>query len=192
MIIDRILAALRRAASLPTAIFRRESAAGGFHKEADGGVEFSFRIVAAAAPEIAYGLLDPSYAGNRWVRRGDRIDAVDAARGLYRLTDHRLPDAPFLIQIDEASPPTLIAATILGDGGQPFGAVQKSKSRYSIAPHPDGCEITLTERTYFLETLSARELNQHAQMMDKGVKIDVARLKDEAENFDAPPVAATA
>jgi len=192
MFIDRIIAALRQASSLPFAIFRSDNAAGDFRREADGGVEFKAAIIATAAPEIVFGLLDPSSPASRWVRRGDRMDGVDAARGLYRLTDHRLPQEPFLVQVDEASSPTLMAATIVGDGGRLFGAVQKTKSRYSIAPHPDGCEVTLTERTYFLDALTPREFRRHAQLMNKGVQADLARLKSEAENFHASPVAASA
>jgi len=50
MFIDRFLAALRQAASLPTAIFRNECAVALFHNESDGSVEFAFQIVAATAP----------------------------------------------------------------------------------------------------------------------------------------------
>ena len=45
--------------------------------------------------------------------------------------------------------------------------------------------MTLTERTFFLDALCDRQVKQHAHMMASGVKIDLFRLKEEAENIAA-------
>ncbi len=172
MVVNRLIAALRRAAGSPAPKMNRP---------ADGAVEFSAEIAINAAPVSVYQLLDPSNPQNRWTARGDRVEAVDRSNELYRLCDQRMPDEPFLMQIDKAAPPDAIAITTLGDGGQPIGALARSTSLYAIAPHPAGCAVSLTERVFFIDGLSPRDIGKHAKMMAKAVGIDLERLKDEAE-----------
>ncbi|HNR76968.1 MAG TPA: hypothetical protein PKM48_07540 [Parvularculaceae bacterium] len=183
MFLDRIIAGLKRAAGLTPAHF--DSGAAAPAREADGAVVTTARAAMAAAPEIVRRLVDPSAEGHRWGLRGDKVEAVDRVRGLYRLTDRRMPDEPFLIQIEAATGPGVVATTVFGDGGAPIGAVVKSSSRYEIAPAPGGSDVTLTERTWFVDGLPDRQLKHHAHMMASGVRIDLFRLKEEAENAAA-------
>ncbi|MCB2096074.1 MAG: hypothetical protein KDE05_00450 [Parvularculaceae bacterium] len=183
MFLDRIISALRRAAGLSPAQF--DSGAGAPQRDAEGAVVTTVNATIGASPEIVRRLIDPSGDGHRWGLRGDKVEAVDRARGLYRLTDKRMPDEPFLIQIEAATGPDVVATTVFGDGGAPIGAVVKSSSRYEIAPAPGGSVVTLTERTFFLDALCDRQVKQHAHMMASGVKIDLFRLKEEAENIAA-------
>lgn len=161
-------------------------------RDADGALVSRAQIAVGAAPEDVYRLLDPSHGGNRWTRRGDRLAAVDAAHGLYRLFDQRMPDEPFLVQVNEARPFASISMTAVGDGGAPFGAMARSMSRYDITPTPEGCVVSLVERSIFLDGLSARDVARHASMMGKGVTKDLARLKEEAEEAGAIPAASRA
>lgn len=179
---DRMIALLRKAAGASAQVKR----------DADGAVVSRGEVAVNAAPEEVYRLLDPSRSGNRWARRGDRIAAVDATNGLYRLFDCRMPDEPFLIQVNEARPFASISTTTLGDGGAPIGAIARSMSRYEIAPAPQGCVVTLVERSIFLDGLSARDVARHASMIGKGVEMDLVRLKSEAEDADIARAASRA
>lgn len=155
-------------------------------QDSDGAFVHVARIRIAATSDLVWRLLDPAGDSHRWGLRGDRIDPVDRTRGLFRLTDRRMPDEPFLMQVDERSAFSLIAATLYGDGGRPIGAVSKSSSRYEIvADASGGCAVTLSEKTKFLDGLAARDLRRHARMMSEGVATDLRRLKEEAESLGA-------
>lgn len=172
LMFTRIAAALRTAAGTPADSFiSSNDGPGGFYADAE----------IFAAPDAVFRLLDPTQRENRWALRGDIVEAIDAAHGLYRLTDRRMPDEPFLMQIVESRAPLLIELRTFGDGGQPFGAVEKSSSRYEISSSPQGCVVTLIERPTFVEGLSDRQRKQHARMMARAVETDVRRLKQEAE-----------
>ena len=177
-----MIALLRKAAGAAAPVERDE----------DGAVVSRGEIAVGAPPEDVYRLLDPSRGGNRWARRGDRIAAVDAANGLYRLFDSRMPDEPFLVQVNEARPFASISTTTCGDGGAPIGAIARSMSRYEIAPAPQGCVVTLVERSVFVDGLSARDVARHASMIGRGVEMDLARLKSEAEDAAFARVASRA
>lgn len=182
MFLDRIIAALRRATGLSP---RALSAPEALERDADGAVVFRESAEIAASPETVFRLLDIAGHDHRWSRRGDKVEAIDAGRGLYRLTDKRLPDAPFIVQVTESVQNAVIATVTVGDGGAPIGAVSKSVSRYEIAPAPGGAAATLVERAHFLAGLPEKQLRQHAHMMASGVRIDLFRLKEEAEKADA-------
>lgn len=139
------------------------------------------RLQIAAPAERVFELLDPSQDGCRWRLRGDRIDVIDSAHGLFRLTDQRLPEAPFLMQVDRMTRPALIEMTIHGDGGAPIGAVAKSNSVYEIELTPGGCTVSLTERTHFVDGMAPRAFRRHSELMAKAVLKDLERLKAEAE-----------
>lgn len=139
----------------------------------------------SAGPDVVYRLLDLTGSGHRWGLRGDHIVQVDGARGLFRLIDQRLPDAPFLIQLEEAAPGERIATTTFGEGGQPIGALAKSASRYEISSSSKGCCVTLHETPTFIDGLSDSMKRKHRKLMSQGVAKDLEKLKAEAEKAAA-------
>jgi hypothetical protein len=153
--------------------------------EVDADPVVSASIDIAATPEAVYRLLDPTGSGHRWGLRGDRIVPVDGARRLFRLIDHRMPDDPFLLQVEDVVLGATVATTTFGEGGQPIGALAKSASRYDIEPAPGGCRVTLRETPTFLEGLSASHRKRHRKMLAQGVATDLEKLKAEAETAAA-------
>lgn len=178
MVKNSILAAFFRPRPQAAATPEQES---GFRFDETGAVVSEADVEVGAPPEIVFGLLDPSSSANRWANRGDKVEAVDKPNGLYRLFDHRMPDEPFLMQVHDLQPPTVVSMTTTGDGGAPIGAIAQSMSCYRIEPFSGGSRVTLTERATFVDGLSKREKAQHAGMIGDSVKIDLYRLKEEAE-----------
>ena len=189
MFFDRIIDALNRAASLPAGLFKSAPAGDSLRRDADGAVMNEALVEIAAPAEAVFALLDPSGTGHRWGQRGDRIEAVNRENFLYRLIDQRMPESPFIIRIDAALAPQMISMTVSDESGALIGAIVTTSSSYQITDTTDGCRVSLVERTHFVGGLPKRELANHAFMLGEGVRIDLRRLKEEAEQAAGSPSA---
>lgn len=187
MFFDRIIDVLKRAASLPAGLFKSSSAGDNLRRDADGAIINEAVVEIAAPAEAVFALFDPSGAGHRWGQRGDRIETVSREKFLYRLIDQRMPESPFIIRIDATLAPQMISMTVSDEGGALIGAIVKTSSSYQIADTTAGCRVSLVERTHFVGGLPKRELENHAFMLGESVRIDLHRLKEEAEGAAASP-----
>lgn len=147
------------------------------------------RIRIKAAPTAIHRLLDPAAAKSRWTIRGQRLEAIDARAGKYRLFDPTASDRTFLLQVTQSSPAAFIGHVVKMEDGYCLGAVDHSESRYDIAAKDDGAtSVTLTEATTFAHGLPRLHLAFQALIMRFSLSLDLLRLKYEAETGrDADP-----
>ncbi len=170
--------AFARTTALPGALlaapFHAPHAVGG-----SGTVTQIAKIRIGAAPPAIFALLDPSAAANRWCLRGQTVEIVAARH--FRLIESPESDRPFSLTVTKSLPPSRMAYRCSPEDGQPIGAVLSSASVYEIAPLGRGASVTLEETTEFISGLTRGSFAFHALAMRNSMRIDLLRLKFEAE-----------
>lgn len=146
----------------------------------DSAIVRTASIQIAAAPATIFSLLDPAGGFNRWSLRGETLTPLES--GLWRLESAGAPEHPFDLRVMSAAPPDLIEYAARPSSRRPVGAVIESQSRYELTARPDGrTRVALTETTTFVAGMPAREFAFHAALMRLSLRMDLLRLKHEAE-----------
>jgi hypothetical protein len=147
-------------------------------------------LIIKAPPQRIFDLLDPASSAHRWRIRRDELSAIDLRSGVYRLNSPSLPGQPILIRVLQRHSPTTISHECSAESGGVLGAALSSQSNYDIEPVGDGARVALTETTRFKAGLSGASLAAHSFLMKLSVRMDLLRLKYEAEtgrDADAQP-----
>ncbi len=174
--------ALVRLAALPASFLAAPLFVGSLGRERVGGVEQRASIRINAAPHHVHTLIDPAAEFNRWRIRGERIEAIDARAGFFRLFVPGMEDRPFELQVTSSTPAARLAATVHCEDRRPFGAIFSSSGVYDISPtNNGGSSVVLTETTLFLSGLPPFHLARHVLIMKLSMRMDLLRLKYEAE-----------
>jgi hypothetical protein len=178
----RVELALLRLAAFPASALAAPFCAGTLGRERAGGLAQASSIDIDASPQTAHALLDPGSSFHRWRLRNERIEAIDARAGRFRYHAPVMEDRPFEIRVTRSTPPTVIETNTFAEDRRPFGAVLSSTGLYEIEPtNSGGCRVKLTETTIFLAGMPPYERARHAIMMLAAIRMDLLRLKYEAE-----------
>lgn len=135
-----------------------------------------------ASASTIYQLLDPASPGNRFRRRGFEFTETARDNTRFRAVDPNMPDMAFLFDVTERIHDSAIAIRSRGDGGAPIGVFSQSISRYALSPAAnDRTQVEVTETMTFVPGLTIDEMTHHELMMKISARLDLLRLKTEAE-----------
>ncbi len=179
---SKIELSLTRIAALPGSLLAAPLFEDSLGRERVGGLPQSTSVRIKAPPPTVHSLLDPTATFNRWRIRNEVMDLVDARSGRYRHITAGMGDRAFEVHVTRSAPPSVIETTCYAEDRRPFGAVFSSSSAYKIEPTDSGGSfVTLMETTIFIAGMPPFHLARHALIMLMSMRMDLLRLKHEAE-----------
>lgn len=131
---------------------------------------------------LIFALVDFTSPANRLAARGFHFSEKAERLGRFLATDPNLSDLQFEFDVDlyEQDKAYGFNSRIIAD--PPFGAFERNREEYHIAPIEDGvCSVTLKTTGWYREDVKGRRRRNEEALMTRAVMQDLAKLKIEAE-----------
>lgn len=145
-------------------------------------VEITLGVTIETTPDTVYSMLDLASPTNRLKARGIEFTPLAGETVAYKAVDPAMPDITFHIRVEECRPPEQLVIVTRIESETPIGALESSRSVYTITPlDQGGVRVELQETSTLRDGLAWREYKMEEQVLSYAVANDMHRLKEEVE-----------